>query len=36
LRRSQGFQEIWEANYPLDQFSKRRREAWYGWINQDE
>jgi hypothetical protein len=27
LRRSQGFQEIWEANYPLDQFSKRRREA---------
>jgi hypothetical protein len=30
LRRSQGFQEIWEANYPLDQLSKRRREARYG------
>jgi hypothetical protein len=36
LRRSQGFQEIWEANYPLDQLSERRREARYGWINQDE
>jgi exopolysaccharide biosynthesis predicted pyruvyltransferase EpsI len=36
LRRSQRFQEIWEANYPLDQLSERRREARYGWINQDE
>jgi hypothetical protein len=27
LRRSQRFQEIWEANYPLDQLSTRRREA---------
>jgi hypothetical protein len=36
LRRSKEFQEIWEASYPLDQFSKRRREARYGWINQDE
>jgi hypothetical protein len=36
LRRSQGFQEVWETNYPLDQLSKRRREARYGWINQDE
>jgi hypothetical protein len=34
--RSQGFQEIWEANYPLEQLSKRRREARYGWINRDE
>jgi hypothetical protein len=36
LRLSQGFQGIWEANHPLDQLSKRRREARYGWINQDE
>jgi hypothetical protein len=36
LRRSQGFQEIWKANYSLDQLSKRRLEAQYGWINQDE
>jgi hypothetical protein len=36
LGRSQGFQEIWEANYRLDQLSKRRREPRYGWINQDE
>jgi hypothetical protein len=36
LRRSQGFQEIWEGNCPLDQLSKRCREAQYGWINQDE
>jgi hypothetical protein len=36
LHRSQGFQEIWEANYDLDQLSKRRREARYGWIKQDE
>jgi hypothetical protein len=36
VRRSQGFQEIWEANIPLDQLSKRRREARYGQINQDE
>jgi hypothetical protein len=27
LRRSQVFQEIWEANFPLDELSKRRREA---------
>jgi hypothetical protein len=27
LSRSQGFQEIWEANHPLDQLSKRDREA---------
>jgi hypothetical protein len=36
LRRSQWFQEIWEANSPLDQLSKRRREAQCRWINQDE
>jgi hypothetical protein len=36
LPRNQRFQEIWEANCPLDQLSKRRREAQYGWINQDE
>jgi hypothetical protein len=36
LRRSQRLQEIWKANYPLDQLSKRRQEARYGWINQDE
>jgi hypothetical protein len=36
LRRSQGFHEIWEANYHLDQLSKKRREVWYGWINQYE
>jgi hypothetical protein len=36
LRRSQGFQEIWEVHYPLDQLSKRGQEARYGWINQDE
>jgi hypothetical protein len=35
LRRSQRFQDIWEANYPLDQLSKRRREGRYGRINQD-
>jgi hypothetical protein len=35
-RQSQGFREIWVADYPLDQLSKRRREARYGWINQDE
>jgi hypothetical protein len=33
LRRSRGFEEIWEAKYPLDQLSKRGREARYGWIN---
>jgi hypothetical protein len=27
LRRSQGFHEIWEANYHLDQLSKKRREV---------
>jgi hypothetical protein len=36
LRGSQAFREIWDADYPLDQLSKRRREARYGWINQDE
>jgi hypothetical protein len=36
LRRSLGFQEIWEANYPLNQLSKRRQEARYAWINQEE
>jgi hypothetical protein len=36
LRRSQRFQEIWETNYPLNQLSKRRREAQYGCFNQDE
>jgi hypothetical protein len=36
LRGSQGFRGISEADYPLDQLSKRRREARYGWINQDE
>jgi hypothetical protein len=33
LRGSQGFREIWDADHPLDQLSKRRREARYGWIN---
>jgi hypothetical protein len=36
LRRSQRFQEIWEASYPLDQLSKRRREARYGRMNQNK
>jgi hypothetical protein len=36
LRGSQEFREIWDAGYPLDRLSKRRREARYGWINQDE
>jgi hypothetical protein len=36
LRASQGFREIWDADDPLDHLSKRRREARYGWINQDE
>jgi hypothetical protein len=36
LRGSQGFREIWNADYPLDQLSKRRREARYEWINQNE
>jgi hypothetical protein len=36
LRQSQGFREMWEADDHLDQLSKRRREARYGWINQDE
>jgi hypothetical protein len=33
---NQGFREIWDADYPLDQLSKRLREARYGWITQDE
>jgi hypothetical protein len=32
LRHSQGFREIWEAHYPLDQLSKRCREARCGSI----
>jgi hypothetical protein len=36
LRRSLGFQEIWEVNYLLDQLSKRGQEARREWINQDE
>jgi hypothetical protein len=36
LRGSQPFPEIWDPDYPLDQPSKRRREARYRWINQDE
>jgi hypothetical protein len=36
LRGSRRFREIWEADYPLDQLSKRCREARYGWIKQDE
>jgi hypothetical protein len=36
LRGSQGFRETWDADYPLDQLSKRYREARYGWINKDE
>jgi hypothetical protein len=36
LRGSQRFREISDADYPLDQLSKRRREARYGWINQDQ
>jgi hypothetical protein len=36
LRGSQGFREIWDADDPLNQLSKRRREARCGWINQDE
>jgi hypothetical protein len=36
VRGSQGFREIWDADHPLDQRSKRRPEARYSWINQDE
>jgi hypothetical protein len=36
LRQSHGFREIREVDYPVDKLSKRRREARYGWINQDE
>jgi hypothetical protein len=36
LRQSQGFGEIREADYRLDQLCKRRREVWYERINQDE
>jgi hypothetical protein len=32
----QGLREIWDADYPLDQLSKRRRDTQYGWISQDE
>jgi hypothetical protein len=36
LHGSLGFREIWDADSPLDQLSKRREEARDGWINQDE
>jgi hypothetical protein len=36
LRGSQRFPEIWDADYPLDQLSKRRQDARYGRTNQDE
>jgi hypothetical protein len=36
LRASQGFRDIRDADHPLDQRWKRRREVRYGWINQDE
>jgi hypothetical protein len=36
LRGSLGFRELWDADDPLDQLPKRRREARYGWIIQDE
>jgi hypothetical protein len=36
LRGSQGVREIWDADDLLNRLSKRRREARYGWINQDE
>jgi hypothetical protein len=34
LRGSEAFREIWDADYPVDRLSKRRRESRYGWINQ--
>jgi hypothetical protein len=33
---SEGFRESWDADSPLDMLSKRRREAQYEWINQNE
>jgi hypothetical protein len=30
FRQGQGFGEIWESDYRLGQFSKRRREARHG------
>jgi hypothetical protein len=36
LRASQRFRENWDADSPMDQISKRHREARSDWINQDE
>jgi hypothetical protein len=33
---SQGFRDIWDGDHSLDQLSKKRREARYGWINHDK
>jgi hypothetical protein len=36
LHGSQGFRDIWNADYALDQLSKRRGKARYGWPHQGE
>jgi hypothetical protein len=36
VRGSEEFPESWDADYSLDQLSKRRRETQYEWINQNE
>lgn len=36
LRQSPGFLELWHIDYPLEDLSKRRQEARFGWVNQEE
>jgi hypothetical protein len=36
LRGSERFRDIWDADSPLDQLSKKRQKARCGWIKQDE
>jgi hypothetical protein len=36
LRQSPGFVELWERDTPLESLSKRRREAKFVWINEQE
>jgi hypothetical protein len=36
LRASAGFEELWSADFPLDQLSGRRRAVRFGWTNKPD
>jgi hypothetical protein len=36
LRESDGFGELWDIDFPLENLSARRRASEFGWINRPE